>query len=38
MEGQACIRQVSRSDDVTGWAVTVVRQAVAVDISAKIGE
>ena len=38
MEGQACIRQVSRSDNVTSRAVTVVGQAVAVDISAKIGE
>ena len=38
MEGQAWVRQVSRSHNVTGWAVTVICQTVAVDISAKIGE
>lgn len=36
MEGQACIWQVRRGDDVTGRAVPVVRQTVAICISAQV--
>lgn len=38
MEGQVCVRQIRRGNNVTGRTVTVVRLAVAIGICAKIGE